>query len=58
MSRELVEWESEESEMKKNMDIDEIREKSTKEKVSRLDLKQFVARSSAKVIRGIFNNFK
>lgn len=34
MNQELVEWESEEKEMKENMELDEIREKSTKEKVS------------------------
>lgn len=33
MNQELVEWESEEKEMKENMELDEIREKSTKEKV-------------------------
>lgn len=34
MNQELVEWESEEKEIKENMELDEIREKSTKEKVS------------------------
>lgn len=33
MNQELVEWESEEQEIKENMELDEIREKSTKEKV-------------------------
>ena len=34
MNQELVEWESEEKEIKENLELDEIREKSTKEKVS------------------------
>lgn len=37
MNQELVEWESEEKEIKENLDLDleEIREKSTKEKVNK-----------------------
>lgn len=34
MNQELVEWESEEKELKENMELDEIREKTTKEKVN------------------------
>ncbi len=33
MNQELVEWESQENEIKETLELDEIREKSTKEKV-------------------------
>lgn len=55
MNQELVEWESEEKEMmKENMELDEIREKSTKEKVSFVDEYAYVMKKSRYTSRCVF----